>query len=156
MNKIFSNSFLVAMLAASAAAHSLDTGRPDVAEFIDTMVSEYDYDRATLLDALGAAETQQAILDAISRPAEKTKTWEEYRDIFITDQRIRAGADFWRENEESLKRISSETGVSSEMLVGIIGVETYFGRFTGKFRVIAALATLAFDYPRRSTFFRYV
>lgn len=142
------------MLAVSTAAHSLDTARPDVAEFIDTMVSEHDYDRAALLDALGAAETQQAILDAISRPAEKTKTWEEYRNIFMTDQRIRAGADFWRENEESLKRISSETGVPSEMLVGIIGVETYFGRITGKYRVIDALSTLAFDYPPRSAFFR--
>jgi membrane-bound lytic murein transglycosylase B len=118
------------------------------------MVTDYDYDRAALLTALGAAETQQAILDAISRPAERTKTWEEYRAIFITDQRISAGADFWREIEDSLMRISSESGGPSEMLVGIIGVETYFGRITGKYRVIDALSTLAFDYPPRSSFFR--
>jgi membrane-bound lytic murein transglycosylase B len=118
------------------------------------MVVEYDYDRTTLVNALAAATTQQPILDAISRPAEKTKTWEEYRAIFMTEQRINAGANFWRENEASLMRISNATGVPCEMLVGIIGVETYFGRITGKYRVIDALSTLAFDYPPRSAFFR--
>jgi membrane-bound lytic murein transglycosylase B len=103
--------------------------------------------------ALAAAESQQSILDAISRPAEKTLTWQEYRAIFMTEKRISAGVEFWRENEASLRRISTETGVSCEMLVGIIGVETYFGRITGKYRVIDALATLAFDYPPRSEFF---
>ncbi|MDH4047623.1 MAG: lytic murein transglycosylase B [Gammaproteobacteria bacterium] len=136
------------------AAHAVDVTRKDVRKFVDAMVKDHNYDRAALEATLRDAETQQSILDAISKPAEKTKTWQEYRAIFLTEQRIKAGADFWRENEESLKRISAETGVPCEMLVGIIGVETYFGRITGKYRVIDALTTLAFDYPPRSTFFR--
>lgn len=154
MKKICSITFTASLLFSGMAAHALDIDRPDVAEFINSMVVEYDYDRTTLVNALTAATVQQPILDAISRPAESTKTWEQYRAIFMTEQRITAGADFWRENEASLERISKQTGVPSEMLVGIIGVETYFGRITGKYRVIDALSTLAFDYPPRSAFFR--
>ena len=117
------------------------------------MVEKSDYDRETLNAVLQNAKSQQSILDAISRPAEKTKEWHEYRAIFITRERIKAGAAFWHEHEQTLTRISSETGVSKEILVGIIGVETYFGRITGNYRVIDALATLAFDYPPRSKFF---
>ncbi|MCZ6809862.1 MAG: lytic murein transglycosylase B, partial [Proteobacteria bacterium] len=91
---------------------------------------------------------------AIARPAERTKEWHEYRDIFLTDARVKAGAAFWREHSEALDRISKETGVDVEILVGIIGVETYFGRITGDYRVLDALVTLAFEYPPRSKFFR--
>jgi membrane-bound lytic murein transglycosylase B len=142
------------LFAPVPAAFGIDVERDDVRQFIDTMVAEHDYDRAMLVAALGDATSQQKILDAISRPAEKTKTWQEYRAIFLTDQRISAGAEFWRENEATLNRISTETGVPREILVGIIGVETYFGRITGNYRVIDALTTLAFDYPPRSAFFR--
>lgn len=144
----------ILLFAPVPAAFGIDVERDDVRQFIDTMVAEHDYDRATLVAALSDATSQQKILDAISRPAEKTKTWQEYRAIFLTDQRISAGAEFWRENEAALNRISAETGVPSEILVGIIGVETYFGRITGNYRVIDALTTLAFDYPPRSAFFR--
>ena len=144
---------LSVLLGITLQAQALDTDRPDVNAFIDRMVDEHNYDRDTLNSVLSDAATQQSILDAISRPAEKTKEWHEYRDIFITDERIRAGADFWREHEDSLNRISEQTGVSREILVGIIGVETYFGRITGNYRVIDALSTLAFDYPKRSKFF---
>ena len=141
------------VLSCTPLAYALDVDRPDVKQFIDRMVEKSDYDRETLTAVLRDAETQQSILDAISRPAEKTKEWHEYRAIFITDERIAAGAKFWREHEQTLTRISQETGVSREILVGIIGVETYFGRITGSYRVIDALATLAFDYPKRSKFF---
>lgn len=142
------------LIAPVSPALGIDVERDDVRQFIDTMVEEHDYDRAALVAALSEATSQQKILDAISRPAEKTKTWQEYRAIFLTDQRISAGAEFWRENEAALNRISAETGVAREILVGIIGVETYFGRITGNYRVIDALTTLAFDYPPRSAFFR--
>lgn len=143
--------FLFCLYYQPAAA--LDVDRPDVRSFIDSMVDEFDYDREQLLAAIGEAETKQSIIDAISRPAEKSLTWAEYRAIFLTDERIDAGAEFWREHEADIKRISADTGVSPEILVGIIGVETYFGRITGSYRVIDALATLAFDYPPRSRFF---
>jgi membrane-bound lytic murein transglycosylase B len=143
--------FLLAF--ASLPAHAINTDRPDVASFIDRMVSEHNYDRVTVEKFLKEAETKQSIIDAISRPAEGTKEWYEYRAIFLTDERVKAGAAFWREHDQVLQRISRETGVSIEILVGIIGVETYFGRITGSYRVLDALSTLAFDYPPRAKFF---
>ena len=132
----------------------LDVTRPAVAEFIDEMVAEHDFDRDTLAATLGKARVKQSIIRKISTPAEKKLSWGEYREIFITRERIRAGTEFWLENREMLERIHRETGVSVEMIVGIIGVETYYGRITGKDRVIDALVTLAFDYPPRKKFFR--
>jgi len=143
----------LSMTASAQFARAMDVERTDIQGFIDNMVEEHSYDRTTLVNALLAAESKQSILDAISKPAEKTLTWKEYRNIFLKEKRIKAGADFWREHDADLQRISEETGVSREMLVGIIGVETYFGRITGSYRVLDALATLAFDYPRRAKFF---
>lgn len=145
---------LLLLVASGQPALAIDTGRSEVKQFMDMMVSRHDYDRRTLARVLHEAKSQDSILEAIARPAEKTKSWWEYRAIFLTPERIRAGADFWREHEAELKRISAETGVPCEILVGIIGVESYFGRITGRYRVLDALATLAFDYPPRSKFFR--
>ena len=132
----------------------VDVTRPNVASFIDEMVVQHDFQRDALVTVLGKAEIKGSIIDKISKPAEKKLTWGEYRKIFLTKERIAAGKNFWLENREMLERIQQETGVSVEMIVGIIGVETYYGRITGKDRVIDALATLAFDYPPRSAFFR--
>ena len=137
-----------------ASALAIDLDQPEVQAFIDAMVEQHDFDRDELRDTLGAAELKQSILDAIAKPAEKTLSWAEYREIFITPERIEAGARFWSDNEDELRQVSEETGVPMEMLVGIIGVETYFGRITGSFRVLDALATLAFSYPPRAKFFR--
>ena len=145
---------LLLPICSGQNAFAIDTGRPEVKQFIDSMVSKHDYSRGDLKRVLGEAQTQESILEAISRPAEKTKSWDEYRAIFVTEKRITAGADFWREHQTELKRISDETGVPCEILVGIIGVETYFGRITGSYRVLDALTTLAFDYPPRSKFFK--
>jgi len=118
------------------------------------MVVAHDFDRDALSAVLARAEIKPGIIKKISTPAERTLTWAEYRKIFMSKERIDAGVAFWRENKEMLARITLETGVPTQILVGIIGVETYFGRITGKERVIDALATLAFDYPPRSSFFR--
>ena len=142
------------MLFAGSSVQAIDVGEPEVRDFIDSMVSEHAYDRGTLENVLQQATSQETILEAIARPAEHTKEWHEYRDIFLTDARVKAGAAFWREHSEALDRISKETGVAVEILVGIIGVETYFGRRTGNYRVLDALVTLAFEYPPRSKFFR--
>jgi len=144
---------LCALIGFCQTAAALDVNRPDVQKFIAGMVDEYDYDRDVLIAAIGEAETKQKILDAISRPAERSLNWAEYRAIFLTDERIEAGAKFWQEHRTDIERISAETGVSPDILVGIIGVETYFGRITGSYRVIDALSTLAFDYPPRAKFF---
>jgi len=137
-----------------ASALAIDLDQPEVEAFIDSMVEQHDFDREEIRDTLGAAEVKQSILDAIARPAEKTMSWAEYRKIFITPERIQAGAQFWADNEDALRQVSESTGVPMEMLVGIIGVETYFGRITGSFRVLDALSTLAFSYPPRAKFFR--
>lgn len=144
---------LLFVTALPCAAQAFDTGRSDVAAFIDGMVERHDYDRDALIDALGNAESVDRILESIARPAEKTLTWPDYRQIFLRPEKIRAGTAFWQENEAAIRTVSEATGVSEEMLVGIIGVETNFGRITGGYRVLDALATLAFDYPPRSTFF---
>ncbi len=146
--------FLFLLMLGGQNALAIDVGRPEVRQFINSMVSKHDYNRKILKRVLREAQTQESILEAISKPAEKTKSWDEYRAIFLTEQRITAGAEFWREHEAELKRISEETGVPCEILVGIIGVETYFGRITGDYRVLDALTTLAFDYPPRSKFFK--
>ena len=98
---------LLILILTSHTASALDTDRADVRLFIESMVSEHDYDRATLEAVLQNAETQESILKAISKPAEKTLQWHEYRDIFLTDERIKAGAAFWREHDAELQRISS-------------------------------------------------
>jgi peptidoglycan lytic transglycosylase B len=132
----------------------VDLDRPDVEAFIQTMVREHDYDRDKLRDILGQAEIDQSVVELISKPAEKTLTWAQYRAIFITRERIVAGAAFWKANRDALEHISTETGVPAQILVGIIGVESYFGRITGGHRVLDALTTLAFDYPPRAKYFR--
>jgi membrane-bound lytic murein transglycosylase B len=132
---------------------SHDIERENIKIFIENMVEKHGFDKKELSSILAQAESKESILNAISRPAEKTLTWNQYRDIFIKDERIEAGVKFWKEHSETLNLISEETGVSIEILVGIIGVETYYGRITGGYRVIDALSTLAFDYPKRSPFF---
>jgi len=149
--------FLVSVSCSQAADEEptfLDVDRPDVVAFIDEMVAEFDFDPGALRTVLGQAQIQPSIIRKISTPAERSLTWGEYRDIFLTKERIDAGTTFWLENRAMLERITAETGVAVEMIVGIIGVETYFGRITGRDRVLDALATLAFDYPPREKFFR--
>ena len=131
----------------------IDIEQAEVAAFVDDMVTQHEFSRDELNKTLAAAEIRQSILDAISKPAEQTLNWAAYRKIFITPERIRAGAAFWRENYEVLTEIADSSGVPEEIIVGIIGVETYFGRITGNYRVLDALSTLAFQYPPRATFF---
>lgn len=127
---------------------------PEASEFIDRMVKEHQFDRKHLETLLGKAEKKQAILEAIARPAEKTKPWFEYRRIFLDQDRIDQGVVFWRENSDTLKEVSETYGVEPAIIVAIIGVETRYGRQMGNYRVIDALTTLGFDYPPRATFFR--
>jgi membrane-bound lytic murein transglycosylase B len=148
---------LLAALAACAAADpasALDTRRPEVKSFIAEMAQEYSFKKRALRRLLASAQSQPAILEAIERPAEKAKPWYEYRPIFVSERRIREGTEFWIAHRQELDRASIGSGVAPEYLAAILGVETYYGRLTGNFRVLDALATLAFDYPPRAQFFR--
>jgi membrane-bound lytic murein transglycosylase B len=121
--------------------------------FIDKMVGQHGFDRAELTALLDAAKIDQTILDTMARPAERVVPWFEYRNIFLTEERISAGVRFWGEHAETLQEISERYGVAPEMIVSIVGIETYFGTRMGRYRVLDALATLAFAYPPRSAFF---
>ena len=100
------------------------------------------------------ATKSESVIESISRPAEKVLAWHEYRAIFLTDKRIDGGVTFWKENAAAIAEAERRFGVAGEVVVAIIGVETLYGRYLGSHRVIDALATLAFDYPRRSAFFK--
>jgi membrane-bound lytic murein transglycosylase B len=135
-------------------AAAIDVKRTDVKEFIAHMHEADGFKKRPLRKLLAGAKTQTAILDAMEKPAEKAKLWYEYRPIFLNERRIREGIDFWLAHRQALTEASERSGVAPEYLAAILGVETYYGRITGSYRVLDALATLAFDYPARSKFFR--
>ena len=126
---------------------------PSVQSFMREVESRHGLDRAWLRGIFRNARRQQSVLDAFSRPAE-AKPWHAYREIFITRARIRRGIDFVRRHRQVLERVRARFGVPPEIVAAIIGVETYYGRYTGGFRVIDSLSTLAFFAPRRTEFFR--
>ncbi|MCQ4304096.1 lytic murein transglycosylase B [Stutzerimonas frequens] len=145
---------LAGAVLGSLPLQAADYVGPHVDEFVAEMTRDYGFASEQLHELFAKAERKQAILDAISRPAERVKPWKEYRPIFLTDSRVAQGVDFWRENEAALARAEAEYGVPAEIIVAIIGVETFYGRNTGSHRVIDALSTLGFDYPPRQPFFR--
>ncbi|HVN41990.1 MAG TPA: lytic murein transglycosylase B [Steroidobacteraceae bacterium] len=142
-----------AALAAPLAAGALDTSREDVAAFIAEVASRDGFDAAELGRVLSQAESRRTVLEAAERPAEKTLSWPDYRARFLTEQRIGRGSAVYAAQSEALGRASA-SGVPAPILLGIVGVETFYGERTGKHRVIDALATLAFDFPARGDFFR--
>ena len=126
--------------------------RKNVQAFINKMVKQHHFDRKQLLAILRAAEFQPKIIESMERPYEK-KTWDVYKDLFLTPQRVQAGIDFWQANQSALERAQKEYNVPADMIVAIIGVETLYGKHQGTYRVLDALTTLAFDYPKRSPYF---
>jgi len=128
--------------------------RDDVKQFIKKMVSEHQFDKEQLQQWFAKAELKPKIIAAISRPAEKSKPWHEYRKIFIQASRIEKGVSFWNKHEDALNRAEKEYGVPPHIITAIIGVETRYGEYKGNYRVMDALATLGFDYPKRSRFFK--
>jgi membrane-bound lytic murein transglycosylase B len=124
-----------------------------IAAFVDYTAQTYGVERQRIRDMLAQAEYKQSIIDAITRPAEAVKPWRDYRTIFMTQARIDGGRAFYLENRDALDRVAAQTGVPAEYIVAIIGVETFYGRNTGSYRVLDALYTLAFDHPKRAPFF---
>jgi len=101
---------------------------------------------------LDSAKYIPEIIESISRPAESI-SWRRYRNIFLTNERISKGVTFWNDHENTLNVVSNYSGVEIEYLVAILGVETYYGEKKGGYKVLDALYTLAFAYPKRSSFF---
>jgi membrane-bound lytic murein transglycosylase B len=144
---------LAATVVSWPLAASNYSQQPQVQIFIDRMVDEHGFDRAELVAVLDKAEHREDILELMRKPAEKRLQWFEYRKIFLTQSRIDGGVAFWEENSKILEKAAAEYGVDPQIIIAIIGVETRYGRITGKHRVLDALATLSFDYPPRSEFF---
>jgi membrane-bound lytic murein transglycosylase B len=151
---------LIAALAGAAGASQgatppgFDLKRPDIVAFMNEVVSRDGLSRKQVRTLLKAAQPQPKIIEAMNRPIEKVSPWWEYREHFLTPERIDDGVQFWNEHKESLERIAAQYQVTPEYIVGILGVETLYGRNLGRYRVLDALATLAFDYPARRAFFR--
>jgi membrane-bound lytic murein transglycosylase B len=133
-------------------------GYASVERFVDRMVREEGFAPEEVTNILSRVERQQWIIDFVTRPKGKASSgptgyWTRYRAKFLTDDNIAAGGRFWRRYASVLDRARAEYGVPPEYVVAIIGVETRYGGYMGKHRVADALATLAFDFPRRSAFF---
>lgn len=143
---------------AAALAPVLASGsyleQPAAQEFASRMQTKHGFAAEQLESWLADAEKQQKIIDAISRPAEKTLDWQAYRRIFLTPERIAGGRAFIEQHQDVFARAESDPGLSRYFAAAILGVETRYGEHRGNYRVLDALATLAFDYPPRSSFFR--
>jgi peptidoglycan lytic transglycosylase B len=142
--------FLLLLLALPCA---LAADLPGISGFIDEMVAKHHFRRTELEHLFSRAEHRQSIIDAITTPA-TAKPWSEYRAIFVNDERINKGLQFWHDHARTLRRAEKKYGVPQEIIVALIGVETLYGQRTGSYRTLDALTTLAFDYPPRAAFFR--
>jgi membrane-bound lytic murein transglycosylase B len=145
------------LLTSPAFAHKaphFDLKRAEIVSFVDDVVARDGLSRKQVMRLLAKAEPQPKIIEAMTRPAEKVTPWWDYHARFLTEERIAQGVEFYQEHRQTLERISKDRGVAPEYLVAIIGVETKYGRFTGHYRVLDSLMTLAFDYPPRAEYFR--
>jgi len=127
---------------------------PEAADLIDTLVSKHGFERDYVIKVLQSAKKQEKILESMSSPAEFTWTWDRYKKLFIEQKRINNGRVFLEENNELFNRVEDDFGVPKEIIASILGVETRYGKIKGSYRVIDSLATLSFDFPRRSKFFK--
>jgi len=141
-------------VAKHAALEVLDLERPLVKSFVSKMVTEHGFEKDYIESILKQGKNKESILKLISRPAEKSKEWFEYRPIFLTEKRITKGKAFIETHMDTLLAAEKKYGVPKEIITAIIGVETYYGGNSGKTRVLDALVTIGFNYPKRSPFFR--
>lgn len=139
------------LLLCSFAAQAAEL--PGIPQFIDEMVAKHQFRRDELENVFAQAQHRPAVIEAISRPA-TIRPWLEYRASFVNRTRIRLGLEFWNKFRHTLRRAEQKYGVPQEIIIAVIGVETIYGQNAGNFRVLDALTTLAFDYPRRADFFR--
>jgi len=153
---------VLALSCASAAAQPtatpatarFDLSRPEIAAFVNEVVREDGLNRRQVRHLLKEAQPQPKIIEIMNRPLEKISPWWEYRERFVTEERISDGVQFWADHRLALEQTAHEYQVPPEYIVAILGIETHYGRNTGPYRALDALATLAFDYPPRERFFR--
>jgi len=139
---------------SAAFAQAFDPARADVAAFVAEVSQKHGFAPEPLAALFAQTESKPSILKAIAKPAERTLGWDEYRPKFLVERRIVRGAAVYGEKQAELERAQANSGVPIDIMLGIVGVETFYGENIGKHRVIDALSTLAFDYPPRQAFFR--
>lgn len=128
---------------------------PEVVDFARDLAQREGFNADQLLAQFAQMRPNAKVLELIKPPVSPVqRSWERYRPRFLNERRINWGVQFWQENQIALARARATYGVPEEIIVAIIGVETEYGRNMGNFRVMEALATLAFYYPRRADFFR--
>lgn len=157
LKRIFGTLLFAACLAPATNVLALGNfaSDPAVIAFSRDMEQRHGFNADTLLSQFAQTQSNPKVLQLIKPPASPTqRSWERYRPRFLNSQRIDGGVRFWQENRIALTRARAIYGVPEEVIVAIIGVETVYGRNTGNFSVLEALATLAFNYPRRADFFR--
>lgn len=147
------NLILIAILF-NASIFADYSNHKDSKEVIDELVNEHGFEESYVINVLKQAKKRKTALNSVARPAEKTKTWDDYRAIFLKKKRISDGKKFIQNNITVLERAEKEFGVSKEVITAILGVETDYGNIMGSYRVIDSLTTLGFDDPRRSKFFK--
>lgn len=149
---------LATLISLSALCYTLpsaaiDLGvNPEVRSYINTIVKKYNYSEKDLYRWFNIIDFNQGIISSMEKPGE-AKPWLDYRRIFIQPERIQMGANYWRTHAKALKAAEKHHGVPAKIVVGIIGVETYYGKNKGSSPVLEALATIAFKYPPRSKYF---
>ena len=126
--------------------------RPDVHAFIESMVKQYHFNEKQLTAIMSQVQLKPQIIQSMDKPYEK-KNWDVYKNLFLTPARLKGGLVFWRTNHKTLEQAQKKYGVPAEIIVAILGVETLYGERQGQFRVLDALSTLAFNYPKRSAYF---
>jgi membrane-bound lytic murein transglycosylase B len=140
----------LALLTTTALA---ETTTDKEAAFIENMVNEYKFNRETAQQFLNKAEKDQAVIDAIKRPWE-AKPWHQYFPIFLTEKRFEKGLAFYQTHRSTLARAEEKYGVPAEMIVAILGIESFYGTYKGTYSALNALYTLGFHYPPRASFFK--
>jgi len=145
--------FLALFAAAPVFGQAGYDRRPEVRSFIRELVQRHGFVESELRALFSRAQRAEPVLEAIRKPPEPP-VWDDYRALFVNERRIEAGREFWQAQRGVLERAEQEYGVPAQVIVAIIGIETFYGRNTGRWRVLDALTTLAFDYPPRARFFR--
>jgi membrane-bound lytic murein transglycosylase B len=141
------------LLPGVACADAAFLARPDVQRYIDEQVASGRFNRPELEAVFANVELKPNILATMDRPS-TSRPWYQFQASHVTPARINAGVAFWRANAGLLNRVENTYGVPASMVVAILGIETNYGQAAGTFRVVDALATLGFDYPRRAQYFR--
>lgn len=155
MKQRFITSFLAAaLLSGTALADASYVQREEVRAFVRTMEEKHGFDGGEVLAALDRARHEPDVIRLITPSSSPgVRSWQRYRARFLDSARIGGGVAFWQAHEATLQAARERYGVPPEIVVAIIGVETYYGRNTGNFETLSALATLAFDYPPRAPLF---